>query len=169
MIDKFGKNILTLFGIGYFKYAPGTAASIVTCALWLLLYSLQINFLLLIFLYLIILIYSIILIDKLSKKFSEVDAKEIVIDEFLGMSLPLLAFYSSLDQLDSWHNVNVDYIFLKYILPSFVLFRFFDIVKPYPINLIDKKLKNGLGVVMDDLIAGLFSLIVTYIAIQFIF
>ena len=169
MIDKFGKNILTLFGIGYFKYAPGTAASIVTCALWLLLYSLKINFLLLAFLYLIILLYSIILIDKLSKKFSEVDAKEIVIDEFLGMSLPLLAFYSSLDQLGSWHNVNVDYIFLKYILPSFVLFRFFDIVKPYPINLIDKKLKNGLGVVMDDLIAGLFSLIVTYIAIQFIF
>ena len=169
MIDKFGKSILTLFGIGYFKYAPGTAASIVTCALWLLLYSLEINFLLLAFLYLIILLYSIILIDKLSKKFSEVDAKEIVIDEFLGMSLPLLAFYSSLDQLGSWHNVNVDYIFLKYILPSFVLFRFFDIVKPYPINLIDKKLKNGLGVVMDDLIAGLFSLIVTYIAIQFIF
>ena len=105
----------------------------------------------------------------MSKKFSEIGAKEIVIDEFLGMSLPLLAFYSSLDQLGSWHNVNVDYIFLKYILPSFVLFRFFDIVKPYPINLIDKKLKNGLGVVMDDLIAGLFSLIVTYIAIQFIF
>ena len=169
MIDKFGKSILTLFGVGYYKYAPGTAASIVTCALWLLLYSLEINFLLLAFLYLIILLYSIILIDKLSKKFSEVDAKEIVIDEFLGMSLPLLAFYSSLDQLGSWHNVNVDYIFLKYILPSFVLFRFFDIVKPYPINLIDKKLKNGLGVVMDDLIAGLFSLIVTYIAIQFIF
>ena len=47
MIDKFGKSILTLFGIGYFKYAPGTVASIVTCALWLLLYSLKINFLLL--------------------------------------------------------------------------------------------------------------------------
>ena len=110
MIDKFGKSILTLFGVGYYKYAPGTAASIVTCALWLLLYSLKINFLLLAFLYLIVLLYSIILIDKLSKTFSEVDAKEIVIDEFLGMSLPLLAFYPSYDQAGlTWHNISVDY------------------------------------------------------------
>ena len=165
MSDKFGKNILTLFGIGYFKYAPGTAASIITCALCLLLYSLKISFILLIFLYSIILVYSIILIDKFAKKFSEVDAKEIVIDEFLGMSLPLIVFYS----LSLFYDNEIDDFFLQAILPSLVLFRFFDIVKPYPINLIDKKLKNGLGVVMDDLIAGLFSLIVTYIAIQFIF
>ena len=167
MIDKFGKNILTLFGIGYFKYAPGTAASVVTCAFWLLLYSLKINFLLLVFLYLIVLLYSIILIDKFSKKFSEVDAKEIVIDEFLGMSLPLITFYSLAALHSDWGEI--EQFFLGLILPSFVLFRFFDIVKPYPINLIDKKLKNGLGVVMDDLIAGLFSLLIVWITLLYIY
>ena len=167
MIDKFGKSILTLFGVGYFKYAPGTAASVVTCAFWLLLYSLKINFLLLVFLYLIVLFYSIILIDKFSKKFSEVDAKEIVIDEFLGMSLPLITFYSLAAHRADWEGVGQFFLFL--ILPSFVLFRFFDIVKPYPINLIDKKLKNGLGVVMDDLIAGLFSLLIVWITLAYIF
>ena len=165
MIDKFGKSILTLFGIGYFKYAPGTAASIVTCALWLLLYSLEINFLLLAFLYLIILLYSVILIDKLSKKFSEVDAKEIVIDEFLGMSLALFPFYAYLAIGGRW-DVMED--FSGAVIACFILFRFFDIVKPFPINLIDKKLKNGLGVVMDDLIAGLFSLLIVWIAIFYI-
>ena len=162
MIEKFGKSILTLFGIGYFKYAPGTAASIVTCALWLVLYSFKINFLLLVFLYLILLFYSIILIDKLSKKFSEVDAKEIVIDEFLGMSLALITFYSYLAIQQGWNNM--DDLFLVTLL-CFVLFRFFDIVKPSPINFIDKKLKNGLGVVMDDLIAGLFSLLIVWVVV----
>ena len=165
MIDKFGKSILTLFGIGYFKYAPGTVASIVTCALWLLLYSLKINFLLLAFLYLIILLYSIILIDKLSKKFSEVDAKEIVIDEFLGMSLSLFPFYAYFAIRGSWHVMDD---FSGATIVCFILFRFFDIVKPFPINLIDKKLKNGLGVVMDDLIAGLFSFLIVWIMIFYI-
>ena len=165
MIDKFGKSILTLFGIGYFKYAPGTAASIVTCALWLLLYWLEINFLLIAFLYLIVLLYSIILIDKLSKEFSEVDAKEIVIDEFLGMSLALFPFYAYLAGRKNWHLMDD---FSGAVIPCFILFRFFDIVKPFPINLIDKKLKNGLGVVMDDLIAGLFSLLIVWIVIFYI-
>ena len=165
MIEKFGKSILTLFGIGYFKYAPGTAASIVTCALWLVLYSFKINFLLLVFLYLILLFYSIILIDKLSKKFSEVDAKEIVIDEFLGMSLALIPFYSYLAIHERWNRMDDLFVIT---LPCFVLFRFFDIVKPSPINFIDKKLKNGLGVVMDDIIAGLFSLLIVWVVVFYI-
>ena len=165
MIDKFGKSILTLFGIGYFKYAPGTAASIVTCVLWLLLYSFKINFLLLAFLYLIVLLCSIILIDKLTKIFTEIDAKEIVIDEFLGMSLALFPFYAYLAVRESWHGMDD---FFGAAIACFILFRFFDIVKPFPINLIDKKLKNGLGVVLDDLIAGLFSLLIVWITIFYI-
>ena len=86
MIKKFGLSILTLFGVGYFKYAPGTTASIVTCAFWLLLYSLKINFLLLGFLYLIIIIYSIILIDKLSKKFSNIVSIKLLSTEIPNVS-----------------------------------------------------------------------------------
>jgi len=165
MIDKIGKNILTLFGIGYFKYAPGTTASIVTCAFWLLLYSLKINFLLLGFLYLIIIIYSIILIDKLSKKFSEIDAKEIVIDEFSGMSLALFPFYAYLGIKGWWDSMD-DFVIA--VIACFILFRFFDILKPFPINLIDKKLKNGLGVLLDDVVAGIFSSLIVWITIFYI-
>ncbi len=74
MIDKFGKSILTLFGIGYFKYAPGTLASLVTCLIFYILVRTG-NFLsfynyIIIFL-IFILIYSIIFIDKLSYKFKK--------------------------------------------------------------------------------------------------
>ena len=59
--------------------------------------------------------------------------------------------------LTSFAEKDVFY-FLAFI--SFILFRFFDIFKPYPISLVDKKMKNGLGVVLDDILAGLFTLIV---------
>ena len=45
------------------------------------------------------------------------------------------------------------------ILVGFALFRFFDILKPYPINIIDKKMKNGLGIMLDDIIAAIYSTI----------
>ena len=47
-------------------------------------------------------------------------------------------------------------------LSFFLLFRLFDILKPFPINLIDKKLKNGFGVVLDDVLAGIFTAITYY-------
>ena len=53
--------------------------------------------------------------------------------------------------------------FLGWIIISFILFRFFDIVKPFPINIVDKKMKNGLGVMLDDIIAGAYSAITIYI------
>jgi len=166
MIDKFGKNILTLFGIGYFKYAPGTAASIVTCLFWLILFSLGIwNFVIIVSLYFVLLIYSIILIDKLSKKFSEIDAKEIVIDEFLGMSLALFPFYAYYAENGRYFQYNYFDEFFIYAIGCFILFRLCDIQKPYPINLIDKKLKNGLGVVLDDLVAAVFASFLSWVII----
>ena len=75
MIDKFGKAILTMFGVGYFKYAPGTAASFITCLiyyiLWLSDFSLHSNKIYLVFFLIIILFYSIIIIDKLSHLFKK--------------------------------------------------------------------------------------------------
>ena len=56
-----------------------------------------------------------------------------------------------------------DYPTEVWIFLSFILFRFFDIVKPFPINIVDKKMKNGLGVMLDDIIAGIYSTIVIYI------
>ena len=145
MIDKIGLALLTMFGIGHIKYASGTVASFVTCLIYYSLISIKINFIYLLIIFLILLIYSIILIDKLSHHFKEKDPKEIVIDEFIGQSIPLIFMSEYIIS-----SKNPLPIFL-----AFFLFRFFDILKPFPINIIDKKMKNGLGVMLDDIIAGI--------------
>ena len=147
MIDKIGLVLLTLFGIGHIKYAPGTIASFVTCLIYYPLILIKINFIYLLIIFLILLIYSIIIIDKLSHHFKEKDPKEIVIDEFIGQSIPLIFMSEYIIS-----SKNPLPIFL-----AFFLFRFFDILKPFPINIIDKKMKNGLGVVLDDIIAGIYT------------
>ena len=166
MIKKFGLSILTLFGVGYFKYAPGTAASFITCIiyyiLWIAEFSLHNHKIYLVCFLIIILIYSISIIDKLSQFFKKKDPKEIVIDEFVGQCIPLVAFLFRPEYLSHLEGRTNNYI-LIYILLSFILFRFFDILKPYPINIVDKKMKNGVGVMLDDIIAGIYSTIVIYI------
>ena len=147
MIDKIGLALLTMFGIGHIKYAPGTVASFVTCLIYYFLIPIKINFIYLLIIFLILLIYSIVLIDKLSHHFKEKDPKEIVIDEFMGQSVPLILMSEYIIS-----SKNLLPIFL-----AFFLFRFFDILKPFPINIIDKKMKNGLGVMLDDIIAGIYT------------
>ena len=112
------------------------------------------------------------MIDKIYKK---EDSKEIVIDEFIGQSIPLLAISTSnelsiklitfLDNISSQLSFNW---FGIWILISFILFRFFDILKPFPINLIDKKIKNSFGVILDDVVAGIFATISLYIILLWI-
>ena len=166
MIKKFGLSILTLFGVGYFKYAPGTAASFITCIiyyiLWIAEFSLHNHKIYLVCFLIIILIYSISIIDKLSQFFKKKDPKEIVIDEFVGQCIPLVAFLFRPESLSHLGGQTNNYI-LIYILLSFILFRFFDILKPYPINIVDKKMRNGVGVMLDDIMAGIYSTIVIYI------
>jgi len=160
MINKFLLSILTMFGIGYSKYASGTVASFVTCVIFYLLYSvgyLESRGIYLICIIIIIFFLSILLIDKFSDAFDEKDAKEIVIDEFVGQNIPL--FFLLFIPLNT-ATYNKDFMIL--IVLSFIFFRFFDILKPYPINLIDKKMKNGLGVMLDDVIAGIFSALLIY-------
>ena len=167
MIDKFGKAILTMFGVGYFKYAPGTAASFLTCVIFYLLYTSSFYIgqgpAVIVCILLIILVYSIIIIDKLSYLFKKKDSEEIVIDEFIGQSIPLTVYFFfrsfSLEEFFFFFG----WPFLGWTIISFILFRFFDIVKPFPINIVDKKMKNGLGVMLDDIIAGIYSAITIYI------
>jgi phosphatidylglycerophosphatase A len=160
MINKFLLSILTMFGIGYSKYASGTVASFVTCIIFYSLYSigyLESRGIYLICIIIIIFFLSTLLIDKFSDAFDEKDAKEIVIDEFVGQNIPL--FFLLFIPLNT-ATYNKDFMIL--IVLSFIFFRFFDILKPYPINLIDKKMKNGLGVMLDDVIAGIFSALLIY-------
>ena len=99
--------------------------------------------------------------DELKNSFSEIDAKEIVIDEFVGQSIPLLSIYN----LVLFNNINN---FILYTFSVFFLFRLFDIFKPYPINIIDKKIKNGFGVMLDDVLAGIYSVIVFFLIFIFL-
>jgi phosphatidylglycerophosphatase A len=150
MIKKLKKLILTMMGIGNSKYAPGTIASFITCIIYIWFYVLQVNIFFLILAVTILFIFSVFAIDNSKNLFSEIDAKEIVIDEFIGQSIPILTIYSLIEK-------NNFIYFILYTLISFILFRIFDILKPFPINTIDQKMKNGFGVILDDVVAGFYS------------
>ena len=146
-------QLITMFGIGRISKIPGTIASFVTCLFYFLCMIFNVKIIFLLITFFIILILSTIFINKYSSNFTEIDAKEIVIDEFLGQSIPILFMYYPIQKGDP----EIAWI---YLITVFILFRFFDILKPFPINLIDKKMKNGLGVVLDDLLAGIYVIIV---------
>ena len=85
------------------------------------------------------------------------DPRQIVIDEVLGQAMPLiLIVYLSSNNLI---NVPVEI----YYLLSFILFRFFDIVKPFPVSYFDKQHKNFFGIIMDDIMAGLYTMLIIYL------
>ena len=145
-------------GIGNSKYAPGTVASFVTCLIYIFLYNIQINIIFLILTVILIFIFSVYSIDNLKNYFSKTDAQEIVVDEFIGQSIPIITIYNFIEKNNLSH-------FMTYTFVCFVLFRIFDILKPYPINIIDKKMKNGFGVILDDIVAGIYSVIMLLVIV----
>ena len=165
------KFSLSLFGIGYISNFPGTMASLVTCIIFYFLWAFIgiKNILIPVILFLLIVFFvSIILINKV---FGDRDSKEIVVDEFIGQSIPLLFWYKvdhSNDSFFSGFDLFVNYKFETWVILSFFLFRFFDILKPFPINLVDNNIKNGFGVMFDDVIAGIFSTIILYLLFMWI-
>jgi len=157
MIRKFNILFLTFFKIGNIKFAPGTMASISTCLLFLLLIKIF-SFFILFLLTLLIFFYSLFAINKSAEIFSSSDPQEIVIDEVVGQMIPLLAIpiYETL------------FLFPKeyYCITCFLLFRFFDILKPFPISYVDKNSEGALGIMLDDILAGIFT---TFLIILFSF
>ena len=149
-MNKIISIFTTLFGIGYSPIAPGTIGSIFSIVfLYFLIKFVSYSFLVIIFL--IILFTSLKLIEKYSNLLKSHDSSTIVIDEFLGIFLIIL-FYDYLKFAN-------DFIMFLLIL---ILFNFFDILKIFPINWVDKNIKNSFGVVLDDLLAGVYSIIVLY-------
>jgi phosphatidylglycerophosphatase A len=161
MIKKINILILSMFGLGYSNYAPGTVASIVTCLSYIWFYNLQIDLVFLILNVFLIFIFSAYSIDLFKDSFTQIDAKEIVIDEFIGQSIPVLTVYSLIEKNNLSH-------FILFTFISFILFRIFDILKPFPINIIDRKMKNGFGVILDDIVAGVYSVLIILTLIFFI-
>lgn len=147
---NFSRTIISLFGIGFSPWAPGTIASFFSIIFFYLikdylsLYGIIIIFIITFFL-------SVRCINTYSKIKNEHDSKEIVIDEFLGINF-IMIFY---DYLKFSKEIN------SFIL-IFVIFRFFDIYKIFPANWIDKNLNNSWGVLLDDIVAGIFTIITIY-------
>ncbi len=145
---KISEILSTLFYIGHLKPFPGTIGSLVSLIIIYFL-NLYVNFYVFIFIFIFTLIISPYLINIYSKKIQKIDASEIILDEFLGVFL-IFIFW------DYYNSLN---IYINLIL-IFILFRFFDISKLYPSNLIEKKLKNSYGVILDDIVAGIYTIII---------
>ncbi len=157
-MKNFTNLFVSIFFIGYIKFVPGTWGSFV--ALFIMYYlcnilSMSLPVLLVIFIILFFL--SNYFINVYSSFTKSQDSSHIVIDEFLGVFLIFL-FYD----LIKIHN---DFVTCALI---FIIFRIFDISKIFPSSYFDKKIKNGFGVILDDLVAGLYTVLTMVIINAFI-
>jgi len=147
-LNKFEKIIGSSFLFGFIPFAPGTFGSI-PAILFLFIPGFN-NIIFLIPLILLTFIYGIFLADKFESQFGK-DPKQCTIDEMLG----------------TWISfIFIPFSLINYII-TFILWRFFDIIKPYPIKQIEK-IKGGLGIMLDDVLAGIYTLIISHIIIYFI-
>ena len=154
MINKFNFIFVTFFGIGKIKFASGTAASLLTTIiLFYLFHILNFSKILILIILIFIFFYSFFAVKKYIENKDEKDPKEVVVDEVVGQSIPLYLY-----EISHGTNKDLNEAFLFYIY-IFILFRFFDIKKPFPINFIDKKYKNSFGVIFDDVVAGLYTVL----------
>ena len=145
--------------VGKIKHAPGTFASLVTCCLFLFLVNIT-SIVFIFFTTLIIFSYSFVAISYSFYEFNSDDPQEIVIDEVVGQMLTLLALpiYETLYPLPA----------IYYCIPAFLLFRLFDICKPFPINYIDKNIQGSLGIMLDDIFASFYSIIILTLIFLFL-
>ncbi|MDP7540957.1 MAG: phosphatidylglycerophosphatase A [Candidatus Pelagibacter bacterium] len=155
MINKINLFFVTFFGIGYVKFAPGSFASLITSILlFISFHILNISSnIVLIFLFFIF-FYSLYAISSYIKKISNKDPKEVVIDEVIGQSIPIYLYEISHGTSKQFDDALVFYTTI------FILFRLFDIIKPFPVSYFDKKFKNSFGVIFDDICAGLYVVLI---------
>ena len=140
-----------MFGLGKVKMIPGTLGSLATIIiLYVLFHTLNISSNLILVLLIIISIYSFTAIENYIENNENKDPKEVIIDEFIGQSIPIYLYEVSHGTEKSPEEAIVFYTI------SFILFRFFDIIKPFPVSFFDKNYKNSFGVIMDDICAGLY-------------
>tara|TARA_B100001564_G_scaffold322051_1_gene301090 strand:+ start:208 stop:714 length:507 start_codon:yes stop_codon:yes gene_type:complete len=162
MIKNINFLYVTFFGIGTLRYAPGTITSLITAILLFSFFHIikLSNIFILIFL-ISIFIYSFYAVADYIKDNENKDPKEVVIDELIGQSIPIYLYEISHGVEKNFQEAILFYIYI------FILFRFFDIKKPFPVNIFDKKFKNSFGVIMDDVIAG-FYVVLTLIIFMII-
>ena len=151
MIKNLNSLFVTMFGLGKIKPIPGTYGSLATVIiLYFFFHILSVSSNLILLGLLIIFVISFFSVALHIKDSDNKDPKEVIIDEFIGQSIPIYLYEIS-------HGTTKDskeaVLFYLYI---FILFRYFDIKKPFPVSFFDKKFKNSFGVIFDDIVAGLY-------------
>ena len=140
-----------MFGLGKVKFMPGTFGSLTTIIfLFYLFHVLNISSNIILIGWIIIFIYSFYAVSTHTESSKNKDPGEIIIDEFLGQSIPIYLYEIS-------HGITKESAeAIPYYILFFILFRYFDIMKPFPVSFFDKNFKNSFGVIMDDMCAGLY-------------
>ena len=151
MIKILNTLFVTMFGLGKVKKIPGTLGSLATVIiLYIFFHILNLSPEIILVVLIIIFIFSFLAVAKHIKYNENKDPKEVIIDEFIGQSIPIYLYEIS-------HGVEKsqdEAIFFYGV--CLILFRFFDIVKPFPVSFFDKNYKNSFGVIMDDVCAGFY-------------
>ncbi len=153
---------VTLFGIGRIKKIPGSFASLATALfLFFLFHILNVTPNTVLIFLIIIFFISLYAVNIFIKDLINKDPKEVVIDEFIGQSIPICLYEIAHEGAKETQQVLTSYFIM------FILFRIFDIVKPYPASYYDKNFKNSFGVIMDDVCAGLYVVAVLVLYMVF--
>ena len=151
MIKKINYLFITLLGIGNLSKIPGSIASLVTTIfLFFLFHLLKISPNIILVIVIIVFFISLYSVNIYIKNLDDKDPKVIVIDEFIGQSIPICLYEIAHEGPKETSEILTFYFIM------FILFRIFDITKPYPVNYYDKNFKNSFGVIMDDVCAGLY-------------
>jgi len=127
------------FGSGLSPKAPGTMGTLAAIPLWLLLNQLPMAIYWLVIL--VTIIVGVYICGSAAKTLGVHDHSGIVWDEFVGLWIAMAFLPPTLGS----------------VICGFVLFRFFDIVKPWPISWLDKNMHGGVGIMIDDIVAGSFA------------
>ena len=153
---------VTLLGIGKLKKIPGSYASLATIIfLFFLFHIINLSPNIILIGVIIIFLVSLYAVNIFIKDMDNKDPKEIVVDEFIGQSIPICLYEIAHEGTKETSDVLTFYFIM------FILFRIFDIAKPYPVSYYDKNFKNSFGVIMDDVCAGLYvvAVLVLYMVI----
>ena len=157
MLKIINTAFVTMFGIGKLPKIPGSYASLITVIfLYILFHMLSVPADIFLFFLVAIFIISLFAVNLFVKDLTNKDPKEVVIDEFIGQSIPICLYEIAHSEPTSPARVLTFYFIM------FILFRIFDIAKPYPVSYYDNNFKNSFGVIMDDVCAGLYVISVSY-------
>ena len=162
MIKKINILFVTMFGIGKLPRIPGSYASLVTVIFLYILFNIFLVPAEVFLFFLVgIFIISLFAVNLFIKDLTNKDPKEVVIDEFIGQSIPICLYEIAHSEITNSSKIITFYFIM------FILFRIFDITKPYPVSYYDKNFKNSFGVIMDDVCAGLYvvAILVFYMII----